>query len=234
MVILEHRGGWCAGFSGLERKSLQNSMAAFRASVRRGNGIETDFRDLNGALVVSHDLPGADTVVSAEVFFELCAGYDGLIAINIKSDGLQDVLKKLLNKYGIKNYFCFDMSIPDAYLMKNCNLNYFLRESEYEKLPEKYNSKLYELCNGIWLDKFLLEGALEGRMRRLKTHLSKGKSVSIVSPELHLWGRNFNLHRNIWVQLKKDVEQLLDEGIDITNLSLCTDFPVQAKEFFDA
>ena len=36
-----------------------------------------------------------------------------MLALNIKSDGISEILKKTLKKYSIKNYFVFDMSVPE-------------------------------------------------------------------------------------------------------------------------
>jgi glycerophosphoryl diester phosphodiesterase len=48
--ILAHRGYWL-------EPGEKNSLSAFRRAFEGGFGIETDIRDLDGELVVSHDPP---------------------------------------------------------------------------------------------------------------------------------------------------------------------------------
>ena len=48
MIIISHRG---IGF-----RKEQNTLGAFAECFKSGFGIETDIRDYNGKLVVSHDI----------------------------------------------------------------------------------------------------------------------------------------------------------------------------------
>ena len=48
--IIAHRGYWCC-------EKEQNSERAFRKALSGGYGIETDVRDLNGEIVISHAPP---------------------------------------------------------------------------------------------------------------------------------------------------------------------------------
>lgn len=88
-----------------------------------GYGIETDLRDLNGSLVVCHDPATAINLFTADVLFSNSPEKNckSILALNIKSDGLQDLLKRSLDLYLIPtdNLFVFDMSIP--------NLNQYLK-----------------------------------------------------------------------------------------------------------
>ena len=88
--ILAHRGWWT-------KPAEKNSFEAIRRAIDAGFGIETDFRDLNGTIVISHDPPQGE-VLCAESFFGLYAqiGTNGRLALNIKADGLQK-----LNRTGI-------------------------------------------------------------------------------------------------------------------------------------
>ena len=92
----------------------KNTSIAFTRALENGFGIETDFRDLNGDLVVSHGLPRGDAMPIRE-FVNLYAATrnDGLMALNIKADGLQSLVKKMAEDLGMQNYFAFDMSVPD-------------------------------------------------------------------------------------------------------------------------
>ena len=93
MKILSHRGYW-------KSDNEKNTRIAFERSFLLGFGTETDIRDLNGELVISHDPPVSErNYVTAIDFFKLYKSLgDGLqLALNIKSDGLQEKLMKLIN-----------------------------------------------------------------------------------------------------------------------------------------
>ena len=136
------------------------------------------------------------------------------LALNIKADGLQIKLKELLQEYKIKNYFVFDMSVPDGLQYLRHNIKSFTRESEYETIPSFYD----EAC-GIWLDEF--QGHWINK-EVIENHIKNNKQICIVSPDLHK-----REYKKEW-QHYKEIEKEL--GID--NLMICTDYPEEAKEFF--
>lgn len=208
MLILSHRGCW----NDAEEK---NGLQAFERSFAVGFGTETDIRDCLGSLVISHDMPDAQRM-SVDVFFQAYhrIGRNLPLALNIKADGLQQELKKLLHRHRIENYFVFDMSVPDALGYLKHGINIFTRQSEYETSPP-----FYEDAKGVWVDCFLDDWADE---EILAHHLWRGKRVCLVSPELH--GRD---HRPFWQELAKMTI------VDDVRLMLCTDYPVRAREFFD-
>ncbi len=208
MNILSHRGYW-------KSSEEKNTEVAFRRSFQLGFGTETDFRDFNGQLVISHDV-ATDSAITASHFFEIYNQYESNLplAINIKSDGLQGLLRVELEKYNITNYFLFDMSVPDGLVyLRQGGFQIFTRQSEYEKIPS-----FYEEAQGVWMDMFLSDWIEE---RDIVAHLERGKKVCIVSPELHK-----REHLGFWERLKK-MSLLEDES-----LMLCTDFPENAKLFF--
>jgi glycerophosphoryl diester phosphodiesterase len=90
LKIISHRGYWI-------NQSEKNSAIAFSRALEYGFGIETDLRDLNGQLVVSHDIPvyGA---MKIEEFIDLykMKPVSAPIALNIKSDGLYSLVKDLV------------------------------------------------------------------------------------------------------------------------------------------
>ena len=59
-------------------------------------------------------------------------GSTATLALNIKADGLQEMLKPMLEKYGVKNYFFFDMSVCDTILYVEQHLKFASRSSEFE------------------------------------------------------------------------------------------------------
>jgi glycerophosphoryl diester phosphodiesterase len=206
MEIIAHRGFW-------KEENEKNTMAAFKRSAEFGVGTETDFRDYMEKLAVSHNVADASCPM-AEDFFALYRGTDKTLALNVKADGIQQLLKELLNKYDIQNYFCFDMSIPDTLGYIDSGLKFYVRESEYEVI-----NSLYERADGVWVDGF--EGDDWINPELILAHRRKGKKVCIVSSDLH--ARDYTA---LWERLKT-AEILNDDGV-----ILCTDHPDNAKEFF--
>jgi glycerophosphoryl diester phosphodiesterase len=207
--IISHRGFWLSN-------DEKNSKLAFERSFQQHFGTETDIRDFNGELVISHDIP-VFKETSIDDFFSLYLEQNRTptLALNIKSDGLTKALKSKIEAFGIQNYFCFDMSIPDTIQYLHEGLNFYIRQSEYElDLP------FYEEASGVWLDSFqtnwfsneLIENHLHGNNKR----------VCIVSSELH--GRD---HLPLWNQLLEFSELSSDR------LILCTDKPEEALIYFE-
>lgn len=207
--IIAHRGLWA-------NSEEKNSEDAFKKALIQGFGIETDFRDMMSTLVISHDLP-VDGVMQAERFAQICLQYppDLPIAINIKSDGLHSLVGDFIARAKLKNYFVFDMSIPDSLGYIRQGIPFYTRMSEFELKPALLNE-----AKGIWLDCF--ESDWYGP-EVLNRYLELGKKIAIVSPELHR-----RSHQKIWNMLKKYKFHLNPL------LSICTDFPIQAREFFSA
>ncbi len=210
MIILSHRGYW-------KSPAEKNSVEAFERSFAAGFGTETDFRDLSGELVVSHDPPRGGCL-TVENLLKIHARINPRLplAINIKADGLQALLKASLQKHRLQNYFLFDMSIPDAFRSVKEGLPIFVRHSDIEPhLP----LPLYEHATGVWLDAFHNHSWITSETIQL--HLGNHKSVCLVSPELH--GRD---PFEFWHFLK------YAPPLEDDRLLLCTDSPEEAKLFF--
>jgi len=205
--IISHRGYW----KSIEEK---NSKVAFERSFSQGFGIETDIRDYRGKIVISHNIAN-EKCVDLDYFYKLYKRFDDslLLAIDIKADGLQKKLKELILKNEIRNYFVFDMSIPDAMAYINEGLNAFTRQSEYETEPS-----FYKYANGIVIDGFFTDWVKE---KDINNHLKNGKKVCLISPELH-----DRPHKLFWKKLTAMNVLENDE------LIICTDFPKEAKRFF--
>lgn len=204
---------------GLEKNSLQ----AFEKAFRFHFGVETDIRDFNSKLVISHDI-ATQNCLSVEEFFALYKEHsvnkDATtalpLALNIKADGLQNELLSLLQKYEIVNYFVFDMSVPDALCYLNKGFKAFSRLSEYEEEPS-----FYDEADGLWLDEFhshFIDEAL------ILGHLKQSKKLCIVSPELHQ-----RAYEKEWQEYKNIIKKHKLSG----KIMLCTDEPIKAQEFFN-
>lgn len=203
--LLAHRGLWTS-------PAERNTLPAIALAFEHGHGAELDVRDLDGALVVSHDPPvrGAASlaaVVSAYAEHEC----PGPIAVNVKADGLDGLLADALRALPSETWFAFDMSVPDMLGYARAGLPFFTRHSEIEPSPA-----LYDEAPGVWLDDFAGGFITE---RRIDEHLSAGKRVAVVSPELH--GRD---HGQIW-------REWAGWGVwECERTMLCTDHPLAAAE----
>ncbi len=210
--IVAHRGFW----KNIEEK---NSLIALERALDHGFGVETDIRDFNGSLVISHGLPSSSNCLEIKDFLNLYSKHSnssGLIALNVKSDGLGQLIKTIFGSYNFfeRNVVMFDMSVPETFFYKNISLPFLVRLSEYETL-----NSLENYAEGYWVDNF---GKNYTQINISKNLLKKNKKVVFVSPELH------NLqHENIWNEIR--VKKLhLD-----SNFFICTDFPAEALSFFE-
>ena len=207
MKILAHRGYW-------QEQEERNTPAALRRALDSGFGFESDIRDFNGELVISHNIADGSCQKAEEVFRWLAEHGDKYcFAINIKADGLKDLLAGLLEKYHVTNYFTFDMSVPQMVEYADMGLTYFARQSEVEPDPVMYESAAGVWIDGFWGTEWITEGLLQG-------HIAAGKTVCLVSPELH--GRPY---ADFWARL-------MSFRLDFGRVLLCTDRPGEAAEYF--
>lgn len=206
--IIAHRGLWN------EDVNFQNTRLAFQDALKHGFGIETDIRDSNGELVISHDVADKNAIRLVD-FLDLYNEYlpQQILAINIKSDGLHDILINIMKNKNVNNYFVFDMSIPDTMGYIKRKIPTYLRMSEYEDYGE-----FYKEVDGIWLDSF---NSNWFSSNIIDYFISLKKKICIISPEIH--NRN---HESIWQLLKSHNFHLSE------NISICTDLPDDARIYF--
>lgn len=203
MIVLSHRGYWNAARE-------RNMPVAFQCSFDLGFGTETDVRDCRGELLISHDMPRGDELTLAR-FLALHGGRPLPLAINIKSDGLAAALADAMRRCAVRDWFVFDMSVPDLRNHLAAGNPVFTRMSEHEREPA-----FLEQAQGVWLDMFdgqWYDGALVAAL------LHRGKRVCVVSSELH--GAPPGA---LWASLLAVA--------DHPGLMLCTDVPEAARQYF--
>lgn len=207
MQIIAHRGYW-------NETVYNNSPAALRLALENGFGFESDIRDYEGELVISHDIATERSQKAAEVFQWLAEFHDKYcFAVNIKADGVGNLLKEQLKNSHISNYFTFDMSVPQMVDYAQQGIVFFTRQSEYEREPV-----LYDQAAGVWIDGFEdISWITEALMQK---HIAAGKKICLVSPELH--GRHYT---EFWASLQS-------WDLDYNKVFLCTDFPEEARTTF--
>ncbi len=205
MIVLAHRGWW-------RTKEEENSSFAIERALAEGFGVETDLRDLAGRVVVSHDPPrGGELTFEALLAIADRHPGSGPLALNVKADGLQTLIGPAL--VARRDYFLFDMSVPDLVASVRCGLACFTRQSDVERVPV-----LLDDVEGVWMDSF---SAALPDVEAAAALIDRGRRVAFVSPELHrraqddYWAclRDHELHRS-------------------PQTFLCTDFPDLAARFF--
>lgn len=206
MKIIAHRGFW-------KTESEKNTMKAIQRAIDSGYGFETDFRDYGGKILISHNPPRGTEITAHEVFSAYQkSGSREPLALNIKADGLQDLMADLLKKYSIDNYFFFDMSVCDTVIYVEKKLKIASRLSEFEK-----EMPFYRDSTTVWIDYFNSDGPT---IQKVRDTLRDGKIACVVSPELH----------------KRSYSQMWNQLLPMKNesgLYLCTDLPDKAKDFFN-
>lgn len=205
MQILSHRGFWT-------QLDERNTAPAFHRSFDLGMGTETDIRDYNGKIVIAHD-PFDNKAMSLNELLKIMDGRNLTLALNVKADGLASRVQELLREYSHTNYFMFDMSTPELVKQIKQGLNVFTGVSDVSPAPV-----LLDHCEGIWLDCFDSDWYDSDYVDQI---ISINKKVCIVSADLH--GRSTEAQWNMLANVKQ---------INNENLMLCTDKPLEAKEFF--
>jgi hypothetical protein len=204
-TIISHRGYW-------KRREERNAQPAFERSFASGFGIETDLRDDRGRLVISHDPPsGQELSLDSVLSLYSDHGCPGPLALNIKADGLQEMLAASIEAHQVSDWFAFDMSVPDGVDFAKHGMRFFTRQSEYEPTPA-----LYEESAGVWVDSFERDWFDDAT---LCAHLDAGKRVCVVSPELH--ARDAEPAWRAWADWR---------AFASPDLIVCTDHPQKLKD----
>jgi len=205
MEIIAHRG-----FLDGPTKPVDGQL---NAALSLGFGVEFDIRDSSDGIILAHD-PWEPAPMSLGRFLSTLPAA-GTLAINIKSCGLASRVRKEIDAYGIspERCFFFDMAVPDHLVYPRHSLPAYARLSEIEPLGD-FALK----ADGIWLDAFFSTWWDDALVARL---LQRGLKVCVVSPELHRRERG-----PTWDALRK-------AGLGgHSGLSLCTDYPREARNFF--
>jgi hypothetical protein len=137
-------------------------------------GAEIDLRSCNGKIYLSHDPFKSGTEFSKWLkFFK-----HKFIVLNVKEEGLEEKIIKILKKNKIKNFFFHDQTFST--MLKNMKkTKVSIRYSEYEKL--KKTNYLFKFIKWIWIDHFTKFDL----NKKFYLYLKKKKvKICIVSPEL--------------------------------------------------
>jgi hypothetical protein len=171
-------------------------------------GVEVDIRSKAKDLIIHHD-----PYVDGEIFEEWIKEFDhGTLILNVKEEGLEECLTRIMKKNNISNYFFLDQSFP--FIIKTCNIGESrcaVRVSEFESIETVMS--LAGMVDWVWVDCFSQFPLTKMDANRLK---DEGKfKLCFVSPELH--GQTNKEHI---VNFRKNIENLGIEGD-----AVCTNFP---------
>jgi hypothetical protein len=171
------------------------------SDVDRRFGSEIDVRDYCGELILSHDIP-TDTHITFEEYLE---GYprELLLAINVKSMGIEEKILKKIQQVNRHNYFVFDFAIPQLLQALSIGLVCAFRVSEYEQ-------NIFDGCKWVWVDSFHNVWYDSTYLQNLK---NMGLQIAIVSPDLHQRSSRADVDR---------INEMIDVGLVD---AICTNDP---------
>lgn len=184
----------------------RNTIAALN-QVDPSYGVEIDIRSFAQKLILHHD-----PFVEGEDFIVWLRNYrHGTLILNVKEEGLEDRLLKLMREHGHNDFFFLDQSFP--FIVKTVNAGEkrcAVRVSEYESVESAL--ALSGRAEWIWIDCFTRFPLSPGDVARLH---GAGFKLCLVSPELH--GRDPN------VEIPALRALLIERGI--TAEAVCTKRP---------
>jgi|TARA_B110000046_G_scaffold80589_1_gene88862 hypothetical protein len=140
-------------------------------------GVEVDVRSINKKLILNHE--PFQKALPLDTFLKKFN--HKFLILNVKEEGIENLILNYVKKNRIKNYFLLDVTIPKIFqFIKNKKKNNLcLRISKFEKLNQLnfFNKKI----EWIWVDTFdnkipLNVNDLEGYSKKFK--------LCLVSPEL--------------------------------------------------
>lgn len=184
----------------------RNTLAQLH-NTQRKYGVEVDIRSSGNSLIIHHDpfTLGCD-------FDEWIDSYaHGTLILNVKEEGLENRLLKIMHEKDIKDFFFLDQSYP--FLVKWSSVGErrcAVRVSEFESLENAM--ALAGKIDWVWVDCFTHFPLKKGEDKLLK---DAGFKLCLVSPELQ--GRNAKL------EIPAMYEILLQMNINAD--AICTKHP---------
>ena len=150
-------------------------------------GVEIDLRDYQDKIILQHD-PFKD----GECFEEYLKNYNhGTMILNIKSEGIEPMVLKLIKKYNVNNYFFLDCSFPMINLLNSKGeRNIALRFSEFEGIDTLYS--MAGKVDWVWVDCFT---RLPINTNNYKIIKGLNYKLCLVSPELQRQNSKLNSYK---------------------------------------
>jgi glycerophosphoryl diester phosphodiesterase len=221
-TILAHRANLTGPHSVVE-----NSLAACADALARGFGLETDLRrDASGAFYISHDAAPRTPENSLKAYTELFRRHPNAeLAINVKELGYEAALIELVNsgQLGERSfYFDFELLEPKKPGTTQWKIK-MLPHSQKVRLAARLSDRKepWSQCQSIpaevvWGDEFDKLWLTEKEVSLVR---AAGRLLYMISPEIH--GFDLPTMKRRWQDFK-------NWGVD----GVCTDYPLEAREFF--
>ena len=150
--------------------------ANYLKKIPRDIGIEVDIRSNNNHLIIHHD-----PFEEGELFENWLRYYQHqTLILNVKEEGLEKDLIKLMKQFKINDYFFLDQSFP--FLLKyakESNGRSAVRFSEFESIETVLSLK--NIVKWVWIDCFSSLSLTQTNYDILKENNFK---ICLVSPEL--------------------------------------------------
>ena len=166
MLIIQHRRN--------SIKLLKNTDIRF--------GVEIDIRSWKDKLIINHDpfKRGIELVKWLKFYNHR------ILVLNIKEEGLEKEVIKLMKKFKISNFFFLDQSMPSLIkTFKSGESRSSIRVSDYEILENVLNFK--GKIDWVWIDIF---ESIPLKKSDFKTLNKLGFKTCLVSPELQGHGES--------------------------------------------
>ena len=169
-------------------------------------GVEIDLRSYRNNIIINHE-PFIDSIL----FEDWLQFYNHkFLILNVKEEGLEEIILGKIKKFNIKNFFFLDQSFP--FLIKTINSGEkrtAVRVSKYESIETAL--KLTNLAEWIWLDYYGSFPLNDVELEKLKEANFK---ICLVSPELQ--GFSYSITKEYAFQISN--KNFIFDGV-------CTKFP---------
>ena len=166
-------------------------------------GVEVDIRPHNDNLILHHE-----PFVEGQYFESFLQNFNhAFIVLNIKSEGTEQKVIELMNKYGIENYFLLDVTFPFVIKLINKNISKIaMRFSEYESIETCL--RLKGKVEWIWVDNFSRLPLDEESVKKLKKYFK----ICVVSPDL--LGRIKDIEKTRKLIISYDVDAVCTKNVE--------------------
>jgi len=173
-------------------------------------GIEFDVHAFGKNLVVAHE-PFIDGILFSDFISQTKGRF---LAVNVKEEGIEEILISELKNKNISNFFLFDVTTPQVFRLGEKHSKVLaIRYSQLEKIDLLESRKFAKY---LWLDTF--NGAFWLDKKLIREIKNLGFNICFVSPELH---RPPLGNKNIFYQNLLKHENMFDEGD-----SICTKYNI--------
>ena len=171
----------------------------------REYGVEIDLRSFNKKIYLHHE-----PFKMGVVFDKWIKSYNHkILVLNVKEEGLEKAIIKILKKNKINNYFFHDQSFSTM-LMTKKPANVSIRYSEFEEI--KQLKKISKKIKWVWIDHFTKFPLIKNKFYEFKKYKMK---LCIVSPEL--------IHKTWKYKIKNLKRSIMVEKFKIN--AVCTKYP---------